>query len=67
MKILGVLRAAWNILNVRVLNVINLHIMTKHLNTKNSEKQSQSIKFYKVDYVRGLWLFVKLMKQSMGS
>jgi hypothetical protein len=33
----------------------------------NPEKQSQSIELYKVDHVRGLWFFVKIVKLSMGS
>ncbi len=34
--------------------------------TRNSEKQSHFIKFYKVDHTRGLWFFVKLVKQLKG-
>jgi hypothetical protein len=26
-----------------------------------------NIEFYKVDHIKGLWFFVKFMKQSMGS
>ncbi len=31
------------------------------------EKQLDSLEFYKEDPARGLWFFVKLVKQSMGS
>jgi hypothetical protein len=35
--------------------------------TRNSKKQSHSIEFYKVDHAGGMWFFIKLVKQSMGS
>jgi len=35
--------------------------------TGNSEKQLQFVEFYKVDHVKGLLFYVKLVKQSVGS
>jgi hypothetical protein len=48
-------------------NVVDLHIMRKHPNYWKFQKKSHSIKFYEVDHVKGLWFFVKLVKQSIGN
>ncbi len=69
---LRVSRVAWNLFNVCVLGwfvwMLLIYISWKNtLIIGNSEEQSHFVKFYKVDHVKGLWFFVKLVKQSMGS
>jgi hypothetical protein len=48
-----------------VWHVVGLHIMREHPNYW--ELWRIVIEIQKVDHVRGLWFFVKLMKQSTGS
>ncbi len=48
--------------------VVDMHIMRKHPHYRELRKTiTFFVEFYKVDRTRGLWFFVKLVKQSMGS